>query len=109
MRFPKPFFRAQTQSWYVQLGKQQINLGPDKNAALDQYNFLMAGRADLTPSTPAVYLLDRFLEWASRNLKPKTYGWYKGFLQSFAEHIGKRMRVGEVKPHHVTAWLDATG
>jgi hypothetical protein len=33
MKFPKPFFRKQTQSWYVQLGKKQHNLGPDKDVA----------------------------------------------------------------------------
>jgi len=29
MRFPKPFFRASKDAWYVQLGKRQISLGKD--------------------------------------------------------------------------------
>jgi hypothetical protein len=33
MRGPKPFYRKQTRSFYVQLDGQQINLGPDENAA----------------------------------------------------------------------------
>lgn len=32
-RQPKPFFRKFTQSWYLQLGRNQINLGPDRKAA----------------------------------------------------------------------------
>ena len=37
-RQPKPFFRKQTQSWYVQLGKRQIPLGKDEDEAWKQYH-----------------------------------------------------------------------
>ena len=32
MREPKPFFRKQTRTWYVQIGKKQHNLGPDEQS-----------------------------------------------------------------------------
>ena len=44
MREPKPFFRKQTQSWYVQFGKKQINLSQDKEKAWDTYHKLMTKR-----------------------------------------------------------------
>lgn len=33
MRFPKPFFRAAKNAWYVQLGKRQDSLCRDCDAA----------------------------------------------------------------------------
>ena len=42
MRQPKPFFRKQTRSWYVQIGKKQVPLGKDEKAAWDKYHQIMA-------------------------------------------------------------------
>ena len=44
MKQPKPFFRRFTQSWYVQIGNQQINLGRDRKLAWEKYHQLMANR-----------------------------------------------------------------
>ena len=48
MRQPQPFFRTQTQtqtqSWYVQIGRRQINLGRDERQAWDEYHQLMTDR-----------------------------------------------------------------
>ncbi len=33
MRFPRPFFRASKNAWYGQLGKRQVSLGRDREAA----------------------------------------------------------------------------
>jgi hypothetical protein len=44
MRQPKPFFRAQTQSWFVQFGKEQVPLGRDEKKAWDKYHDLMSER-----------------------------------------------------------------
>ena len=41
-RCPQPFFRTQTQSWYVQLQGGQIPLGRDREEAWAKYNELMA-------------------------------------------------------------------
>ena len=42
-----------------------------------------------------------------KNLAPKSYGWYLGFLQSFIEVIPKGLRLRELKPWHVQQWADA--
>ncbi|MFO0899590.1 MAG: integrase, partial [Pirellulales bacterium] len=36
----QPFFRKQTRSWYLQLGKKQINLGKDRAKAFEAYHKL---------------------------------------------------------------------
>jgi hypothetical protein len=51
MREPKPFFRKQTGTWYVQIGKKQHNLGPDEQVAKQKYHALMAGRQPVTEDT----------------------------------------------------------
>src|ERR1700735_1382672 len=35
MKFPKPFFRKAKHAWYVQLGKRQVSLGPDREKAFE--------------------------------------------------------------------------
>jgi integrase len=105
MRVPKPFFRKQTRTWYLQLGKRQVSLGPDEAAAWTQYHALMAGREEIKPATSVAVLIDAFLEWCQQNRSPRTYEWYLDHLQSFAKSIGQRLRVADLKPFHVTRWL----
>lgn len=40
-RFPKPWFRKDRSSWYVQLDRKQHNLGPDRERAFRRYHDLM--------------------------------------------------------------------
>ena len=37
MREPKPFFRRQTGTWYVQVGTKQHTLGPDEQVAVERH------------------------------------------------------------------------
>ena len=37
-KFPKPFFRSARNCWYVQLGKEQVRLDPDEQAAFKLYH-----------------------------------------------------------------------
>ncbi|HWA97501.1 MAG TPA: site-specific integrase [Pirellulales bacterium] len=66
----------------------------------------MAGVDGVDPTTPVVLLLDKFLDFAARHNAPSTFEFYKRFIVSFGNHIGKSLRVGRLKPHHVTDWLD---
>jgi hypothetical protein len=43
MRQPKPFYRTQTPSFYVQIDGRQIDLGPDEAEAYRRWHLLMAG------------------------------------------------------------------
>ena len=44
MRRPQPFYKKSRNTWYVQLDGRQINLGPNEQAAFDEYHRLMLKR-----------------------------------------------------------------
>ena len=43
-KFPQPFYRDDRRRWYVQLGKKQVNLGPDEAQAWIEYRRVMHER-----------------------------------------------------------------
>ena len=109
MREPKPFFRAQTQSWYVQLGKQQVSLGRDKEAAYEEYHRLMGQRTDGVPleTDSVARLLNRYLAWIEANRARPTFKKALHHLKSFGRKIGPDLKVNRLKPYHVQRWIDA--
>lgn len=105
MRQPEPFYRKQTQSYYVRIKGKFIPLGKDKKEAWAKYHAIMSDRQPVTPETPAAALIARFLAWASDNREAGTYKFYQDFLISFAEHIGPKKTVEELIPFDVVEWL----
>ena len=106
--FPKPFYRQPRKRWYVQIDGRQINLGPDKDAAFDEYYKIMSKpQAKVLPADACVVIIDKFLDWVQKNRAPKTYDWYKDFCQSFSSQFPDLM-MSSLKPLHVQEWLDAT-
>jgi hypothetical protein len=55
------------------------------------------------PDATVVVLFAAFLEWAQ---KPATYQWHRNYLHNFIKTIPPDLRVAELKPFHVTSWLD---
>ena len=108
MREPKPFFRKQNQSWYVQLGKKQINLGREKEKAWDKYHDLMVKRQQgiVRNDDTLVTVLNRHLVWVRDNRSPGTYGKRLRHLRSFGRHIGGKFKVSDLKAYHVQKWID---
>jgi hypothetical protein len=107
MKQPKPFFRTQTRSWYVQLGKRQFNLGSDKASAWATYHKLMADRPTRAAQpTTVAELFELYLEWCFHRRSAGTYQNNKRYLKSFLAHIGKRFPIRNLKPHHVTDWIN---
>ena len=105
---PKPFFRSFTQTWYVQLGSKQINLGPDKEAAWDQYHDLMASRRALASVVlTAADFFEAYLEWVQENRAPATYDHARHYLTSFCTSIGKRKQLRHLTADNVLDWLSA--
>jgi integrase len=108
--YPKPFYRADRGLWYVQLAGRQVNLGPDRDAAFRAYHDLMARppevpRPQLGDSVVAI--LEAYLDWCQKHRAPRTYDWYRDYVQSFAESIPRDLAVGQLKPIHVQRWVDA--
>jgi hypothetical protein len=80
-RFPKPFYRPARQLWYVQLAGKQINVGPDRETAIERYYELMAdfgrGGGDQQPAATArvlmVEVIDKFLDWVLKHRSAETF------------------------------------
>lgn len=111
-RYPQPFWREFTQCWYVQVGKKQIRLSPDKDEAFRLYHEIMGRGPGGIPSSPAVSaahsplvveVLDRFLDWCQRTNARRTYEFYRENIQRFASRIPATLAVPDLKPFHVTS------
>ena len=108
MKQPKPFFRKFTQSWYVQIGNQQINLGRDRKLAWEKYHQLMASREAVREQvTTVAQLFDVYLEWCSTRRSTGTYRNNRMYLRSFIDCVGTRLSVAKLKPLHISNWMDA--
>jgi len=90
------------------LNGKQLNLGPDKKKAFEEFYRLMLDcketRVHKTSEAFAT-LADRFLEWVHRKRSPETYEWYRYRLERFVRKFPD-MVADEVRPHHVEAWVD---
>lgn len=126
MRHPKPWFRASKSAWYVQYRGKKVPLGehPDSaplpkktngswnapKAILDAYHKLMATDPANLPKPDQILVAqvaDLFLSHSEKHNEQDTYRWYKHFLQSFCKLYGRTI-ARELKPIHVTQWLDAS-
>ena len=102
-RKSKPYLRKQTKSWYCSVNGKQISLGKDKDVAFQKFHELMANKDSLDGAFSTLYELSQsFLDWSETNRKPKTYDNHLRFLKSFIESVGKRMKIVQLRQHHLT-------
>jgi hypothetical protein len=79
-KHPKPFWRDARQCYFVQIGKKQVRLSPDRDEAFRLYHELMTRPPEQPPAAVAtatphlvVEILDEFLEWSAKHTAPRTY------------------------------------
>ncbi len=110
-KFPKPFFRTARQAWHVQLGGRQIHLGPDRDAAFRRYHEIMGwSTTEAPPSSPTgstLGVMDAFFDWCQKHKAPRTYQWYRRYLESSGRSLPGDPVLAELRPFHVQRWLDA--
>jgi integrase len=128
MRPHHPWFRAANNSWYVEVGGQQHFLGkhpeeapaprkrkrgdppPRPPKAIEQaYHRLMASAERKLPQADTVRVAtvcDLFLDFSEKHHAEGTYRGYKEYLQDFCELYGTLL-AKDLKPLHVTRWLDS--
>jgi hypothetical protein len=106
MRQRQPFYKKSHACWYVQINGSQVRLDKDRDKAFAEYHRLMAGQTPATSKTTVEALVDQFLVWIQQNRAPATYDWYLNHCQSFIKHVGHRLKVSDVKPFHITQWLE---
>lgn len=103
----KPFFRKQTQAWYCSIRGRQIRLGKERDAAFLKFHELMCGQDDLRSEVTTFYELTQvFLDWSKKHRKSGTYANQLRQLKSFVESVGRRVKVAQLRQHHLTAWLE---
>lgn len=116
MRKPEPWLRkfkakegkpARKPCWYLEIDGKQFRLHEKKAEAWRIYHDLIS-RGELSADSSVGRILDDFLEWIKQNRSPRTFECYRYFLQSFLGGIGPAIRVRDLKPRHVTAWLSRT-
>ena len=110
MKTPRPWYRSQTDTWYVCRHGKQIPLAKGKaNRAEAQaaYFRLMAADAEAPPPSlfAAAQVCDLFLDWSQKHNDRRTYDWYCSYLESFCTLWGA-VPAADLKPFHVTRWVD---
>src|SRR5437762_2199657 len=111
MKERKPWFRASKNAWYVEVNGKQIRLAAgeeNRQPALKAFYKLMAGEPGSAPSDGliVVTLCDLFLDFSLKTHTHESYQHYRHFLQDFCHAVGK-LPASDVKPFHVTRWLDS--
>jgi integrase len=111
-RHPQPFWREFMKSWYVQIGKKQHRLDPDREEAFRLYYEMMSQKPEeaksiATATLSVVEVIDRFLGWAQVNRAPLTYEAYQQRLQNLIDVIPATLASSDLKPYHLTAVMDA--
>lgn len=109
MREPRPYYKASHKCWYVNIDGKQHRLDPDEAKARKLYHQLMNQARDAeavaTPNAKVVDHIAVYLDWVEKNRAADTYAWYRKHLDSFAKHIGPKLRTADLKQLHVTRWL----
>src|SRR5947209_1368793 len=107
MRKPaKPWYRRFNDTWYICLNGDQIPLAKGKENKADAERAFFRIMAEGTPQvlkvsdTRVVAILDLFLDHSQKHNSPRTYEWYRDFLQDFADTCSM-LRVEDLKPFHV--------
>lgn len=110
---PRPnkiWFRQDVGWWMVTLAGKKIRLAKgreNKHQAEQRFHELMLTRHQLPQGeVPHVAdLVESFLAYSERRFAPDTYRNYRFYGQKFAEACG-RLLVTDLKPFHVTRWID---
>lgn len=107
-RFAKPWFRASRGVYYVNFQGKQVNLGPDRAAAFEEYARLIAAPkvAKPAPSDTLPAVLDAFLDWLKPRRAHETFEWYAYRLQRLAQRY-PRLPASRLTCAMVEDWVDA--
>ncbi|QDU82632.1 Tyrosine recombinase XerD [Polystyrenella longa] len=106
-RQPKPFFRKDRQTWYVQIRGKQYRLAQDETLAFQKYHELMAQFPRVEVDCHSVaFICDQFLEWTLHNRSEATFVYYRERLQAFLS-MHPDLLVHQLKPFHVQRWVDS--
>jgi integrase len=110
----QPFYRSQTNSWYVHHNGKQVRLGKDRDAAFAAWHALEQNAPTKTDGATVQYVIGEFLEWTKARREPSTYEWYRHYLagndkrprHAFGGFVGPSKRVSDLRPLDLERWLE---
>lgn len=106
-REPKPYYRKAQKRWVCTINGVRITLGENREESLAEFHRLMTERENINAKLSTLYDLSQlYLTWVQENRKSATYNLQKHYLQSFIEHVGRRMKIDALKRHHLTKWTN---
>jgi len=116
MRLPKPYWKKSHNCWYADIDGKTRRLDPDETKAKDVFKKLLAesndhDSAEALAGTDATVqdLIEEFLAWTEKHREPLTLKSYQRYFSgkgSFSDYVGPKLRIRDLKPFHVTRWLD---
>ena len=106
---PAPWFRPCRNTFFVTLDGKQINLRTaDKAEAFRRWHELLVQQpAAIPPQQLSVAIvLAEFAEWSQRHNSESTYDFYRRYLHGFVSTLPTGLLVSDLKPFHLTRWVD---
>lgn len=109
----KPWYRKSADAWYTTIDGGQVRLakGEDNKAeAMREFHRLMSTREKQASHRRVVKLgglADMHIDSIERNREPDAAKIAIGRIVDFVAFVGREMPVSEIKPYHLTGWLDS--
>jgi hypothetical protein len=109
----KIWFRKDVGWWMVTIAGEKIRLAQGKKnrkEAEQKFHEVIAGRSQApeSPTARVADVIEAFLAWTTIHRSSETNRNYLSYGQSFSEHAGY-LQTSELKPIHVTRWIDENG
>jgi integrase len=101
-RAKEPWFREEDGCYYTTKRGQQINLGPDKGKAWDEFRRVHSTKT--VDASQAAAVCDAFLGHVQQTRSRDVFRKYRIFLSSFCRDWGG-LKVEQLKKHHLTKWM----
>lgn len=125
MRPYSPWYRPCRDTWFVEIGGKQQSLGKHPDGApkpkkgkngwnappqiMTAFHKLMATESRQLPEADTIrvcQVADLFLDYSQKHHEAATFRGYRDFLQDFCDVYGTLL-AKDLKPLHVTRWLDS--
>lgn len=99
-------WRRAGRGYYTTMGGKQIWLGDDRRTAEKEFARLILGKSPATHKLTVAEVADLWLDATKTTTSAKSWRMRQWTLQKWIDHSGK-VRASDLKPYHVTAWLDS--
>jgi integrase len=106
-RKPKPYYRKAQKRWVCTIDGERITLGPDREAACEKFYELMLDRSSVQAHITTLYEVSQvYLDWILDNRAKGTYVHRKYYLEQFIKHVGRTLKIADLKKHQMTKWTN---